>query len=168
MRKERPSDAEASTARVRPPRQLDAVDRGIIEALQANGRAPFRRIAVRLGVSEATIRARYARLCADEILQVTGVTNPLRLGFEAQAMVGIRTAGPPDGVADEIARWDEASYVVVVAGQFDILAELVCADRRGLLDLTNRIRSLDGVVSTETFAYLELRKQAYDWGLPAR
>ena len=121
---------------------LDAVDRGIIEALQRNGREAFRRIAATLGVSEATIRARYARLCADNILQVTGVTNPLGLGFEAQAMVGIRTAGPPDQVADEIARWEEADYVVVTAGQFDVLVELVCADRRALLGVTNRIRAL--------------------------
>jgi Lrp/AsnC family transcriptional regulator for asnA, asnC and gidA len=92
------------------------------------------------------------------------VTNPLGLGFDAQAMVGIRTTGAPEPVADEIARWEEAGYVVVTAGQFDILVELVCADRRQLLDLTNRIRALDGVASTESFLYLELWKQLYDWG----
>jgi len=143
------------------------VDKGIIEALQKNGRESFRGIATHLGVSEATIRARYARLCDDDILQVTGVTNPLGLGFDAQAMVGIRTAGPPEPCADEIAKWDEAGYVVVTAGQFDLLVELVCTDRRHLLDLTNRIRSLDGVASTETFLYLELWKQLYDWGARA-
>jgi Lrp/AsnC family transcriptional regulator, regulator for asnA, asnC and gidA len=79
-------------------------------------------------------------------------------------MVGIRTAGAPEPVATEIATWDEADYVVITAGQFDILVELVCADRRQLLDLTNRIRGLDGVASTESFLYLELRKQIYDWG----
>jgi Lrp/AsnC family transcriptional regulator for asnA, asnC and gidA len=140
------------------------VDVGIIEALQRNGREPFRRIAAALGVSEATVRARYARLTGDGILQVTGVTNPLGLGFDAQAMVGIRTAGPPTGVAEELARWPEAEYVVLTAGQFDILVELLCADRRSLLELTNRIRSLEGVLSTETFLYLELWKQLYDWG----
>jgi Lrp/AsnC family transcriptional regulator for asnA, asnC and gidA len=143
---------------------LDAVDQGIVEALQRNGREPFRRIASSLGVSEATVRTRYARLCRDNILQVTGVTNPLGLGFDAQAMVGIRTAGSPEPVADEISRWDEAGYVVITAGQFDLLVELVCADRRHLLDLTNRIREIDGVVSTESFLYLELWKQLYDWG----
>jgi len=143
------------------------VDKGIIEALQKNGRESFRGIASQLGVSEATIRARYARLCDDDILQVTGVTNPLGLGFDAQAMVGIRTAGPPEPVADEIATWDEAGYVVVTAGQFDLLVELVCTDRRHLLDLTNRIRSLDSVASTESFLYLELWKQLYDWGARA-
>jgi Lrp/AsnC family transcriptional regulator for asnA, asnC and gidA len=146
------------------PRSLDSVDQAIIEALQKNGREPFRRIAADVGVSEATIRARYARLCEDDILQVTGVTNPLGLGFEAQAMVGIRTSGAPEPVADAISQWEEAGYVVITAGQFDLLVELVCADRRQLLDATTRIRELDGVVSTESFVYLELWKQLYDWG----
>ncbi|HET9324600.1 MAG TPA: Lrp/AsnC family transcriptional regulator [Gaiellaceae bacterium] len=149
------------------PRSLDAVDQSIIEALQRNGRESFRGIASRVGVSEATIRARYSRLCEDNILQVTGITNPLGLGFDAQAMVGIRTAGAPEAVANEITTWQEAGYVVITAGQFDILVELVCADRRQFLDLTNRIRALDGVVSTESFFYLELLKQIYDWGAGA-
>ena len=160
----RGEEAEPRRGAVTRPRHVDAVDKAIIEALQKNGREAFRRIAADVGVSEATIRARYARLCEDNILQVTGITNPLGLGFDAQAMVGIRTAGAPEPVADEIAKWDEADYVVITAGQFDILVELVCADRRHLLDLTNRIRAVNGVVSTESFLYLELWKQLYDWG----
>jgi Lrp/AsnC family transcriptional regulator, regulator for asnA, asnC and gidA len=148
-------------------RGIDDVDRAIIEALQKNGRESFRRIARLIGVSEATVRSRYGRLCADNILQVTGVTNPLGLGFDAMAMVGIKTGGSPEPVADELARWDEADYVVITAGQFDILVEVVCADRRHLLDLTNRIRALDGVASTESFLYLDLWKQLYDWGTRA-
>jgi Lrp/AsnC family transcriptional regulator, regulator for asnA, asnC and gidA len=160
----RSSDLPEPRGAVSLPRSLDAVDQSIIEALQKNGREPFRRIATRVGVSEATIRARYTRLCDDNILQVTGITNPLGLGFEAQAMVGIRTNGPPEPVANDIATWHEADYVVITAGQFDILVELVCADRRQLLDLTNRIRAIESVVSTESFLYLELWKQIYDWG----
>lgn len=145
-------------------RSIDGIDASIIEALQQNGRESFRRIAAESGISEATVRARYARLCADNILQVTGVTNPLGLGFDAMAMVGVRTAGSPEPVADEIAQWDEAGYVVITTGQYDVLVELVCADRRHLLDVTNRMRAVEGVVSTETFLYLELCKQLYDWG----
>src|SRR5262249_57840518 len=111
---------------------LDGIDQGLIEALQTNGREPFRRIAAEVGVSEATIRARYQRLCEDNILQVTGVTNPLGLGFDAQAMVGIRTSASPQPVADSISQWDEAGYVVITAGQFDIPVELVGAHRRQL------------------------------------
>src|ERR687887_2632888 len=148
-------------------RGLDRIDQSIIEALQKDGRASFRRIAADIGVSEATVRARYGRLCDENILQVTGVTNPLGLGFDAMAMVGVRTSGAPEPVADEISKWDEADYVVVTAGQFDLLVELVCEDRRHLLDVTNRIRAIEGVVSTESFLYLELWKQLYDWGAHA-
>jgi Lrp/AsnC family transcriptional regulator for asnA, asnC and gidA len=160
----RPELRERQRGAVSAAPHLDHVDQRLIEALQQNGREPFRRIAAEVGVSEATIRARYQRLCEDNILQVTGVTNPLGLGFDAQAMVGIRTSGSPEPVAEAIAQWDEADYVVITAGQFDVLVELICADRRQLLDLTNRIRGLDGVASTESFLYLELRKQLYDWG----
>jgi Lrp/AsnC family transcriptional regulator for asnA, asnC and gidA len=148
---------------VTPARRVDDLDRRIIEALQENGRESFRRIAARLGVSEGTVRARYARLTSQGILQVVAVTNPLGLGFE-QALIGVKTSGPPSDVADGISRWPEADYVVVTAGQFDLVVELVAADRRELLELTNRLRALDGVVSTETFFYLEMWKQLYDWG----
>jgi Lrp/AsnC family transcriptional regulator for asnA, asnC and gidA len=154
----------ASRGAVSRPRSLDAVDRAIIEALQANGRESFRSIATRIGVAEATVRARYNRLVGDDILQVTGITNPLGLGFDAQAMVGVNTAGAPDPVAEEISGWAEASYVVVAAGRYDVLVELVCEDRQHLLEVTNRIRALDGVETTESFLYLQLRKQVYAWG----
>src|SRR5436305_9598960 len=148
---------------VAPLRRDDDVDRRIIEALQSNGRESFRGVAARVGVSEATVRARYGRLTSEGILQVGGVTNPLELGFE-QALVGVKTSGPPSAVADEISRWPEADYVVVTAGQFDVVVEVVASGRTELLELTNRIRALDAVVSTETFLYLEMWKQLYDWG----
>ena len=114
---------------VAPARRTDELDRRIIEALQANGRESFRAIAARVGVSEATVRARYGRLTAEGILQVVAVTNPLGLGYE-QALVGVKTSGSPEQAADAIARWPEADYVVATAGQFDLVVELVAADRR--------------------------------------
>jgi Lrp/AsnC family transcriptional regulator, regulator for asnA, asnC and gidA len=155
--------ADLRRGAVAPARKLDELDRKIIEALQENGRESFRRIAARLGVSEATVRARYARLTREGILQVVAVTNPLGFGFD-QALVGVKTSGAPGDTADELARWPEVDYVVVTAGQFDLIVEVVASDRRELLDLTNRMRALDGVVSTETFFYLEMWKQLYDWG----
>jgi Lrp/AsnC family transcriptional regulator for asnA, asnC and gidA len=143
---------------------IDELDGRIIEALQENGRESFRRIAARLGVTEATVRSRYAKLSTANVLHVVGVTNPLGLGFDAIAMVAVKASGSPERIADEIARFPEASYVVVTAGQFDLLVELICSDRRHLLDVLNRVRELDGVVSTETFVYLELWKQLYNWG----
>jgi Lrp/AsnC family transcriptional regulator for asnA, asnC and gidA len=91
------------------------------------------------------------------------VTNPLGLGFD-QALIGVKTSGPPSIVADEVSRWPEADYVIVTAGRFDLVVEVVTTDRQELLELTNRLRGLDGVVSTESFFYLEMWKQLYDWG----
>jgi Lrp/AsnC family transcriptional regulator, regulator for asnA, asnC and gidA len=142
---------------VTKPRSLDRVDRAIIEALQENGRDSFRGIAAKIGVAEATVRSRYARLVDDDILQVTGVTNPLGLGFDAMALIGVNATGAPAPIADEIAEWEEASYV----------AELVCADRTHLLELTTRIRAIDNVVTTETFLYMQLCKQIFHWGTRA-
>jgi len=146
------------------PRSLDEIDRGIIEALQDNGRVAFRRVATQLGIGEATVRSRYARLVADGILLVTGVTNPLGLGFDAMALLGVNTAGPADPVADALGALEETSYVVVAAGRYDVLVEVVCVDRHHLLEVTNRVRKIPGVVSTETFLYLQLAKQVFAWG----
>lgn len=129
---------------------------------------PFLQLARELGVSEATIRNRYHRLSGSDVLQVVGVTNPLTLGFESSALVGVRVAGSPMEVAKELAGWKEASYVVVTAGQFDVLVEVICSDRLHLMDVVSRVRRLEEVVATETFVYLALVKQLYNWGLPAR
>ena len=149
---------------VRRPSSLDELDTRLIEALQENGRESFRAIAARTGVSEATIRNRYARLTEAGVIQVTAVMNPLGLGYDAMAMLGVSTDGPPERVADVLATWREAIYVVIVAGRFDILVELVCADRGDLLAHINRIRELPGVTATETFVYLDIAKQVYDIG----
>jgi len=162
------SPPDGSRGPITRPRSLDGVDQGIIEALQENGRTSFRGIAARIGVAEATVRARYGRLVRDGILQVTGVTNPLGLGFDAMAMLGVNTAGAPQPVADELAGWDETSYVVVTAGRYDVLVEVVCTDRRHLLELTSRVREIPGVVTTETFLYLQLAKQVFGWGTHLR
>ena len=149
---------------VRRPASLDDLDGRIIAALQANGREPFRAMAAQFGVSEATIRNRYARLVDSGALQVTAVTNPLGMGYDAQALLGVTVDGPAERVADVLAQWPEAIYVVITAGRFDVLVELVARDRRDLLELINRVRMLEGVSTTETFVYLDLVKQLFDWG----
>lgn len=154
--------SEASRGAVRQPASIDALDVQIIEALQANGREPFRQMALKLGVSEATIRSRYGRLVDSDVLQVTAITNPLGLGYEG-AIVGIVASGPVEPMADEISGWEEATYLVLIGGRFDVLVELMCLDRSHLLRVTDRIRSLPGVASMETFMYLELYKQLYSW-----
>ena len=122
---------------------LDAVSKAIIEQLQQDGRRPYASIAAAVGLSEAAVRQRVQRLVRSGVLQIVAVTD----------------------AADLIAELDEVDYVVVTAGSFDILAEVVCEDDDHLLHLLNeRIRTIAGVRSTESFMYLKLSKQTYTWG----
>ena len=142
------------------------LDKRVIEHLQADGRRPFTQIAAELGVSEAAVRARTNRLIERGILQIVGVTDPLKLGFHQMAMIGIRCESDQlVRVADQIAEMPEVDYVVITAGTYDLLIETVCEDNEALLRfLTEKLRSLDGVRETETFMYLRLVKQTYQWG----
>ena len=142
------------------------LDKRIIEHLQEDGRRPFTQIAADLGVSEAAVRARTNRLIERGIMQVVGVTDPLKLGFQQWAMIGIRCEAPRLlEVAEEIAAFPETDYVVVTAGSYDILVECVAEDNEALLQfLSEKLRKIPGVRETETFVYLRLMKQSYQWG----
>ena len=153
--------------RTGPKRQddLSPLDKRIIEHLQADGRRPCTQIAHELGVSEAAVRARTNRLIERGILQVVGVADPGKLGFQ-QALIGIRCEpGRLVAVAEALAELPEVDYVVVTTGRFDILIETVSEDNEGLLGfLTERLQAIEGVRDTETFTYLRLVKQTYQFG----
>jgi Lrp/AsnC family transcriptional regulator for asnA, asnC and gidA len=119
-----------------------------------------------VGLSEAAVRQRVQRLIDNGVMQVVAVTDPLELGFARQAMIGIRVKGELDRIADDLAELEEVDYVVVTAGSYDLLVEVVCESDEALLHvLSNKIRTIPGVESTETFMYLKLRKQTYSWGV---
>jgi Lrp/AsnC family transcriptional regulator for asnA, asnC and gidA len=143
---------------------LDDVSRAIIEQLQEDGRRSYARIASAVGLSEAAVRQRVQRLLDAGVMQIVAVTDPLQVGFARQAMVGVRTRGDARVVADALAGSPEIDYVVVTAGSFDVIVEIVCEDDDQLLETVARIRAVDGVQSTETLVYLGLRKQTYAWG----
>lgn len=155
----------ASGRRNRRPDELSDLDKRIIEHLQEDGRRAFTQIAGALGVSEAAVRARTNRLVERGILQVVGVADPGKLGFQ-QALIGIRCEpGRLLEVADALASMGEVDYVVVTAGRFDILIEAVAEDNEGLLRFLNeRLQRVGGVRETETFTYLRLVKQTYQYG----
>jgi Lrp/AsnC family transcriptional regulator for asnA, asnC and gidA len=144
---------------------LDAPNRAIIEALQRDGRQPYGAIASEVGLSEAAVRRRVQRLRESGIMQIVAVTDPLQLGFTRQAMIGISVEGDVRGVAEKLSAMHEVDYVVMCAGSFDILAEIVCEDDERLLHVLNdSVRTIPGVRATETFLYLKLAKQTYTWG----
>jgi Lrp/AsnC family transcriptional regulator, regulator for asnA, asnC and gidA len=144
---------------------VDAVGKRLIEELQQDGRRSYAALAKTVGLSEAAVRQRVQRMVDSGLMQVVAVTDPLQVGFHRQAMIGLRVEGDLVRVADELAKIDEVDYVVITAGSFDILLELVCEDDDHLLRvLSERVRVLPGVRATETFVYLKLAKQTYAWG----
>ncbi len=144
---------------------LDDVSKSIIEELQADGRRSYSSIGNTVGLSEAAVRQRVQRLLDAGVMQIVAVTDPLQVGFARAAMIGISVTGKLDAAAEAIEKLPDVQYLVVCAGGFDILAEVVAEDDDHLLRILNdSIRSVPGVTRTETFVYLKLRKQIYSWG----
>jgi len=144
---------------------LDDADKRIIEQLQQDGRRPYTQMAPAVGLSEAAVRQRVQRLIDAGVMQIVGVTDPRTLGFGRQAMIGLTVEGDARVVADAVAAMSEVVYVVLTTGSFDVLVEVVVEDDEHLLELINdRIRAVAGVRTTETFTYLRIHKETYQWG----
>lgn len=148
------------------PMPLDDVSKAIIAELQEDGRRSYAAIGKAVGLSEAAVRQRVQRLVDGGVMQVVAVTDPTEIGFARQAMIGIRATGELEPVADALAELTEVDYVVITAGSFDLLAEVVAESDEHLLEIiSRRIRTIPGVTRTETLLYLKLRKQTYAWGV---
>jgi Lrp/AsnC family transcriptional regulator for asnA, asnC and gidA len=144
---------------------LDDTSKAIIEQLQEDGRRPYAAIGKSVGLSEAAVRQRVQRLIEGGVMQIVAVTDPMQVGLYRQAMIGVRIEGDLEEVADRIAEMPEADYVVITAGSFDLLVEVFVEDDDHLLELiSKRVRAIPQVRSTESFVYLKLRKQTYQWG----
>lgn len=143
---------------------LDETSKRIIEQLQQDGRRSYAAIGKAVGLSEAAVRQRVQRLLDAGVMQIVGVTDPMTLGFSRQAMIGIKCRGDLERAADELAAIPEIDYVVITAGSFDLLVELVAETDERLLEILGRIRAVPAVLSTESFVYLKLKKQTYTWG----
>ena len=166
QRQSQPSEDRSSFELINTaPGALDAHDRKIISLLQRDGRRAYGAIAEEVGLSEAAVRRRVQRLRDTGVMQIVAITDPLQLGYGREALIGIRVHGDVRLVADKVAAIDEANYVVMTAGSFDIIAEVIAEDDNDLVHLLNdSIRSIPGVTEVETFLYLKLAKQTYAWG----
>ena len=144
---------------------LDDVSKLIIEQLQDDGRKSYSEIGKAVGLSEAAVRQRVQKLIEKGVMLIVAVTDPVQLGFYTQAMVGIKCSGDTSEIASALSKMSEVDYVVITAGSFDVLVEIVCENDDSLIKIINsQIRRLAGVTSTETFVYLKLEKQFYNWG----
>jgi Lrp/AsnC family transcriptional regulator for asnA, asnC and gidA len=143
--------------------EVDNTSRRIIAMLQRDGRCPNTVIASSVGISEASVRSRIRTLTSAGILQIVGLTDPGNMGFGVMAMIGVQATHDLNRIAELVATWPETTYVVISAGSYDLLIELVCTDNNELLRLVERLRAVEGVRSTESFIYISRHKLNYAW-----
>jgi Lrp/AsnC family transcriptional regulator for asnA, asnC and gidA len=165
MPKDRPTGHHPGV-KTPPAKDLDDKDLQIIAALQIDGRTNFAELANGIDLSQAAIRLRVNRLLEAGVVEIVAITDPLTIGFTVQAMVGLTVDGDIEPLSKEIGARDYAVYVVLTAGRFDMLVEVLCADNDHLLDVMSDLRGLNGVSSVEAHTYLRLTKQTYAWGIP--
>jgi len=142
---------------------MDELDRKIIALLQLDGRASNAKIAREVGVSEGTVRRRLRRLVKEDVVKVIAVPNLEKLGYATTALIGISTGpGKSDAVADAISAMEEAHYVAITTGSFDVFvwAGLESAENLGNF-LRTKVGVVDGVQGTQTFVNLSIKKRAY-------
>ena len=143
---------------------LDEIDKAIIRHLQEDGRMSYADLGPAVGLSPAAARQRVLALLETGVMQIVAVTDPIKMGFPVQAMVGFRVSGDLESIAGEIGQLPEVDYLVITTGRFDLLAEIVAEDNDHFLRVLSSIRSLPEVEASEAFTYLRLEKQSYDWG----
>ncbi len=144
---------------------LDEIDRKIIKYLQENGREAFAKIGDDIGVPSSTVRDRTNRLIENDILRIIGLLNPLKARKRVMANVGVRlSSGRYRAIADEIAKFEQVSYLVICAGSFDLMVEVVCYDNTDLLDFTAAVKDIPDVKTVETFIYYTIVKEVLTWG----
>ena len=141
---------------------LDEHDIAIIAQLRNDGRMAYRAIAEIVGLSEAAVRQRVNRLVNNDICQITAVMDPKALGLNAVASVGMKVNGDLDKIADKISTIKQVEYIILTAGMFDLMAELVCKDYEELLSVLRELRSLPEIQTTELNLILETRKLVYN------
>ncbi len=142
---------------------MDALDLQILERLQVNGRSRYTSIAKDLGVAEGTIRNRVAKLMGNGALQIIGMVDPHKIGYNAPALIGMSIQPLHlDTAASAIAALPQVSYLISVSGGFDLMVEVMCENRECLATfLRDTLHNIPGVQRTETFTILHTYKMAH-------
>ncbi|AJF68936.1 Lrp/AsnC family transcriptional regulator [Streptomyces vietnamensis] len=143
---------------------MDEIDRAILRELQTDGRIPYAELGPKVGLSPSAARQRLQRLIDAKVVQVVGVTDPVAMGGQAMALLGVRVDGDPRAVADELARHEEVVYTVLTSGTFDLFVEVVCRRPAELLDIVNDVvRPIEGVTAVESFPYFGIHTHRFLW-----
>jgi Lrp/AsnC family transcriptional regulator for asnA, asnC and gidA len=145
---------------------VDDIDRAILRELQSDGRIPYADLGPKVGLSPSAARQRVQRLIDAKVVQVVGVTDPMSMGGQAMALLGVKVDGDARAVADLLGQRDEVVYSVLTSGGYDLFAEVVCRDPRALLDFINDVvRPVEGVTAVDNFPYFGIHTHRFAWNV---
>ncbi|QIP88322.1 Lrp/AsnC family transcriptional regulator [Streptomyces sp. Tu 2975] len=151
--------APEQVAALRPPPTADTgpvrlteLDRCLLPALAADGRAAYPHLARQVGWSESAVRRRLEELRRTGVLQLDVEVAPRLFGFSLQCLVWLTvTPSRLGSVAQSLAADPEAAFVATMTGTHNMIAIAICRDADALhAYLTDRISLLDGVDRMET------------------
>jgi Lrp/AsnC family transcriptional regulator for asnA, asnC and gidA len=147
---------------------LDEVDRRIIALLQRDGRMSNVEIARGLGLAEGTIRKRLERLLDRGMIHIKACADPTALTSVTLVFIGVEVdLSRIEQVAETLATMPEILRTAVVAGKYDVIAEVVLpSDEKLLSFLVDRVAAIPGVKRTETYHVLKMVKWSCDWMIP--
>ena len=143
-------------------RDVDALDRGLIANLIADGRLSLSELAKRTGISRPTAASRLRSLTRDGVLRVAGVVDAFRVPGLTVALVGLTVDKHRlDEEVEQIADLPEVAWAAVVTGRYDILAEVVTeSGMNGLYDFLNvSLREVGGINASEMFVVMKARSR---------
>jgi Lrp/AsnC family transcriptional regulator for asnA, asnC and gidA len=147
--------------------KLDEYDRAILRELQVDGRMPVANLAKAVGLSETGARNRLKKLLQGGTFQVVAVGEPHLLGIDVEAMLGVVLKGDPRVAAKAFGEIPEAMNVMICAGRFQLMVNVICKNNYALEQLlSDQFRPIEGVEMIEIFIYLDCTKDSYNWCNP--
>lgn len=142
--------------------RFDETDAAIVAQLNESPRMAFREISRRLGMSEATVRARVKRLQDSDVLRFVTFVDPRGFGrlVLGVALVDVEAAAHEDVVA-ELVTWPEVVYLSTLIGEHSLQLQLCAEDESALWHTLHRVRLLGGVVGLRSQVEATVHKLAY-------
>ena len=142
---------------------LDSLDKKIVRLLTEDGRIPVGDMAARLGVTAPTVRSRIKNLEKTGKLKIAGLIDPFEHKNLITALIGmnILSYGKLDEILEKLANLDYVTWVAVVTGRYDVIAEVVV--NGGMADLyrlaTDIIPQVGNVAKSETFVIMKSKRK---------
>ncbi len=143
--------------------KIDDLDLKIIKSLQKDGRASFRDIAEKMGVSEGTVYNRVNKLMESKVIKrFMPEIDYSKLGYDMTVLIGVITEGGklPD-IERRITESPNVNAVYDVTGEYDAIIVAQFKTREDLNDFVKKLMAMEGVKRTNTMLVLNTMKEEH-------